>query len=237
MLQPHIANHQINNQKPFPSPQLFRRVPFGDFSGNEFIGRGRGEGGGGLISVFPTYVVFETSQHRPCTSTLQDQITITSTCNCLSAQVFFATRKRLQGKNCQCHEEEMFTKIYLLTPLPHIPLHITSVVWRYPNVTHATALFDSADKQNISYVAASMFVVCALHCSLSLCPDLSCVDTSLCREPAHHRQKELFSRDKDPPLLRCYATQEIEAGGFYITKFGLIKGNPRILFGCVDFLL
>ena len=127
-------------------------------------------------------------------------------------QVLFATRKRLQGKNCQCHEEEMFTKIYLLTPLPHIPLHITSVVWRYPNVTHATALFDSADKHNISYVAASMFVVCALHCSLSLCPDLSCVDTSLCREPAHHRQKELFSRDKDPPLLQCYATQEIEVG-------------------------
>ena len=110
----------------------------------------------------------KTSQHRPCTSTLQDQITITSTCNCLSAQVFFATRKRLQGKNCQCHEEEMFTKIYLLTPLPHTRLHITSMVWRYPNVTHATALFDSADKQNISYVAASMFVVCALHCSLSV---------------------------------------------------------------------
>ena len=127
-------------------------------------------------------------------------------------QVLFATRRRHKCKNCQCQEEEMFTKIYLLTPLPHIQLHITSVVWRYPNVTHATALFGSADKQNISYVAASMFVVSALHCSLSLCPDLSCVDTSLCREPAHHRQKELFSRDKDPPLLQCYATQEIEVG-------------------------
>ena len=55
--------------------------------------------------------------------------------------------------------------------------------------------------------------------------DWSYVDTSLCREPAHHRQKELFSRDKDPPLLQCHATLEILKLGIYFTK---TKENPYI---------
>ena len=38
--------------------------------------------------------------------------------------------------------------------LPPTRLHITSVVKRYPNHAHATALFHSANKQNISNVAS-----------------------------------------------------------------------------------